>query len=411
MKIQTLTENLNIETLPYLSLNSSNNDLQYSNKCEVTILVIYQPNINPFIIVAADLIWFSEDIVENLKNKIIDLFRTDNNNIVFCASHSHGTPNPNKNILYGNEQKKFSNYLKNIIWMTLEKAYKLKKIKVLAQAITLPAPDISINRRRKAFQFKKFPFKIMQSLPNKNKPIDKDLNIIKFNNAINHKVECIIVKHTCHPVADPKGILGADYPGYLKIKLRKNISKHIVFLQGFCGDIRPKVIKSNNSIKDKMIKLIIGDRFRKTKEVDSSFIASQLEKSILVKNNNHNYIPIIGSMKSSSKKITILLENNLYAPIELEFTIWLWGNICFIFLNAEVLSSYIFKNIDNLNIINVGYTNGMFGYLPTTKDILEGGYEVDKSRRYFGITKRIHINNEKKIRSEIIAEIKSLINK
>lgn len=116
-------------------------------------------------------------------------------------------------------------------------------------------------------------------------------------------------------------------------------------------------------------------------------------------------------MKSSSKKIKILLENSLYAPIELEFTIWLWGNICFIFLNAEVLSGYIFQDIDNLNIINVGYTNGMFGYLPTTKDILDGGYEVDKSRKYFGIKNRIHKNNEKKIRSEIIAEIQLLINK
>ena len=87
-------------------------------------------------------------------------------------------------------------------------------------------------------------------------------------------------------MADPKGLLGADYPGYLKIRLRKSISKNIVFLQGFCGDIRPKVIKSNNSIKDKMIKLIIGDRFRKTKEDDSSFMARQLEKSILVKKNN-----------------------------------------------------------------------------------------------------------------------------
>lgn len=411
MKIQTLTEYLNIETLPYLSLNSCNKDSQYSNKCEVTILVIYQPYISPFIIVAADLIWFSEDIVENVKDKIKDLFKTDHNNIVFCASHSHGTPNPNKNILYGNEQKKFSNYLKDIIWMKLEKVYKLKKIEVLAKAITMPAPDISINRRRKAFQFKKFPFKAMQSLPNKNKPIDRDLNIIKFSNAISQKLECVIVKHTCHPVADPKGLLGADYPGYLKIRLRKSISKNIVFLQGFCGDIRPKVIKSNNSIKDKMIKLIIGDRFRKTKEDDSSFMARQLEKSILVKKNNQSYIPIIGSMKSSSKKIKILLEKSLYAPIELEFTIWLWGNICFLFLNAEVLSGYIFQDIDNLNIINVGYTNGMFGYLPTTKDIFDGGYEVDKSRKYFGIKNRIHKNNEKKIRSEIIAEIQLLINK
>ena len=41
----------------------------------------------------------------------------------------------------------------------------------------------------------------------------------------------------------------------------------------------------------------------------------------------------------------------------------------------------------------------MFGYLPTKKDILDGGYEVDKSRIPFGIKDRIKINTEEKIRN------------
>ena len=48
-----------------------------------------------------------------------------------------------------------------------------------------------------------------------------------------------------------------------------------------------------------------------------------------------------------------------------------------------------------------GYSNGMLGYLPTTKDLLEGGYEVDKSRKNFGIDSRISVENEKIIKKKI----------
>ena len=52
----------------------------------------------------------------------------------------------------------------------------------------------------------------------------------------------------------------------------------------------------------------------------------------------------------------------------------------------------------------------MFGYLPTKNDIRNGGYEVDKSRVVFGIKARIKENNEEKIKTEIINQIKILSN-
>ena len=84
--------------------------------------------------------------------------------------------------------------------------------------------------------------------------------------------ENAIIQYSCHPVADPNDIVGSDYPGYLRKYLKISQYKNIIFLQGFCGDIRPKVIKKNNKLKDKFIKLIIGDRFRKIKKGEELFI-------------------------------------------------------------------------------------------------------------------------------------------
>ena len=58
----------------------------------------------------------------------------------------------------------------------------------------------------------------------------------------------------------------------------------------------------------------------------------------------------------------------------------------------------------------MGYSNGMLGYLPTTKDLLEGGYEVDKSRKNFGIDSRISVENEKIIKENILTLLKKFLN-
>jgi hypothetical protein len=358
--------------------------------------------------ISADLIWFSEDIVKNLKIKATQLYNTISNNIVFCASHTHGSPNPNEDILYSKGSKNFARHIEKKIIKLLEKNLENKKIPIEINLVNLNAPDITINRRKKAIQFKAFPIKIMQSLPNPKKIVDQQLNLVEFKNLLTKKIECIIIKHTCHPVADPHGVIGADYPGYLKKKISSTICKNIIFLQGFCGDIRPKVIKNNTTFKDKIIKLLIGDRFRKIKDGDAIFMANALKNTIEKNINTKVKTSIIGPMKPASKTIKIQMNNNLFTPRDIEFTIWIWGKTCFIFINAEVLSGYIFNNISGLNIINVGYTNGMFGYLPTQKDILDGGYEVDKSRIPFGIKNRIKKNTERILKTEISNQIKIL---
>ena len=77
-------------------------------------------------------------------------------------------------------------------------------------------------------------------------------------------------------------------------------------------------------------------------------------------------------------------------------------------MSAEVLSGYNFSRINNLDIINVGYANGMLAYLPTKKDIMDGGYEIDKSRPPFGINSRIDKNAEQIIKNTIKETIKKL---
>lgn len=409
MIIQSITKNLNFNKINYNAVNGGNNKSSESIPCQCSILIITCKN-NINIVVSADIIWFSNQLVDRLRKKLYINKGVSENNIVFCASHTHGSPNPDSNIKYGTSTNDIENFLYEKIFSIISETFNSEKVIVQANFKVLKTNDLSINRRRKALQFNSLPFIKMQSLPNKRKKIDQNINIIEFIRKDNQNIENLIVQFTCHPVCDPKGTVGADYPGYLKDFLHKSIDKNILFMQGFCGDIRPKVIKRNIRLKDKLIKLIIGDRFRKIIKGDAKYLGNQLFKIIkdnkyVIKKNNLNT-----EILSETIKIPIPLDDKTFTNNDLEITIWIWDKICFIFMSAEVLSGYNFNKINNMNVINVGYSNGMLGYLPTKKDILDGGYEVDKSRPPFRINSRIDSSVEEIVKNKIRETIEKLIN-
>jgi len=409
MIIQNLTENLNFNKIKYNAVNGGNNRSIESFPCKCSIIIInYYETKN--IIVSADLIWFSFSLVEKIRKKLFKEQGIKENEIVFCASHTHGSPNPDPNIGYGINTDNIENYLYEKIFTLICKTFKSKKIEIKVNYKILKTNNLSINRRKKALQFNSLPLMKMQSLPNYRKNIDKNINLIEFIRKDNQKIENIIIQYTCHPVCDPNGIVGADYPGYLKKYLNDSTCKNILFMQGFCGDIRPKVIKKNIKLKDKFIKLLIGDRFRKIVKGDAEYLAKNLYKTIKCNKNLKKEYTLNSNIISKTIKLPIPLKNNSYTKNDLEITIWIWDKICFIFMSAEVLSGYNFGKINNLDVINVGYSNGMLGYLPTKNDILNGGYEVDKSRPPFGIHARIDESTEQIINDTIKETIKNLIN-
>ena len=159
-------------------------------------------------------------------------------------------------------------------------------------------------------------------------------------------------------------------------------------MQGFCGDIRPNFLLKEKTIKDKVINMLVGKRFRKANKYDSLNLSKSmikdLKKNRSIKNKKINSI-------ISSKKILkkVPLDNGDNGLCPLDISIWNWDPIIMIFVNAEVLSGFNIENYKNKIIMCIGYSNGMLGYLPTSSDMNDGGYEVDKSRVNFQIKHRI----------------------
>lgn len=371
-----------------------------------SILIVYFNNKVHNVIISSDIIWFSRSCSEFLRKMISKELKIEMSSIALSASHTHGSPNPDKNIINPSPSPKFNSYLKNEIVKLFKKAIKGKLIKVKLTHKSFENKDFSISRRRKALKLKPSFSYEMQSLPNKRNLIDTNIDVVEFKNE--YKIICIIIRLTCHPVAAPKNVYGSDYIGYLRKFFRsKNID--IFFMQGFSGDIRPKLIYKEKTLKDILIRAIIGIRFRKSEINDAKNIGKIIYNTI-IKNKLTSKSNIEKLLNSYQLFLKIPLQDNTSLKQALEICVWNWDKIVFIFMNAEVLNQYNISIFDDKKILCVGYTNGMVGYLPTKEEVAEGGYEIDKSRKHFQWSARIDKNFSQKVKIKVRQVLNSLIN-
>tara|TARA_B110000196_G_C20723379_1_gene465236 strand:- start:94 stop:417 length:324 start_codon:yes stop_codon:yes gene_type:complete len=98
MQIKTLSKNLNFKNIPFVTLNKGNNDSKVSKILKCSTLIICESNLIKQVIISADIIWFTETIVEEIRKKINTLYKISEENIVFCASHTHESSNPHTKI-------------------------------------------------------------------------------------------------------------------------------------------------------------------------------------------------------------------------------------------------------------------------------------------------------------------------
>ena len=387
-----------------------NNKVSISDDCYCSILILKTKNSIKNILITADIIWFSDKSVRLVREYISKEQNLEIEKIVLSASHTHGTPNPEISINTPAYSQDFDNYIIAALLECYNTAIK-KPEKIITMVFKrFLNHEFSINRRKSALSFKKgFKYK-MQNLPNFSKKVDESIDLIDLINIKTRKIEGSIIKVNCHPVSAPKNTMGADYIGKIKNNLKKR-SNVIFFLQGFCGDIRPKMIKQDKTIKDYFITFLVGKRFRKPNAKDSKEISNSVVRSVVNAEKEKYSFSISNIGDAREIKYGLKLEDGSIFKKKLNILVWNWGKLIIIFLNGEILSGYNVSQHKKNTIICVGYANGMIGYLPTAEDIVKGGYEVDKSRKNFNIGSRISKVNEVGIKKKITKMLDLYCNK
>ena len=365
-----------------------------------------------------DLLFIGKKLSEILQDNIYKLFGIPIENIILTATHTHSAPKTCEQFL---DNIKINNVFFNEVIEKSCKAVKLAlKYNSCVKAELYETQDYpAINRRLPVpWLLKLYPSYIQKkrclNRPNRKTDSDKSCRAIKF--IFKNKSYFWVLNAAAHATNYNGNKVSSDYPYYIEKNLislsPRQLCKGSLFLQGWAGDQNCDSIKNINlSLNPISIfeKLLIKQTFNRSASKENlNSIGKKIAKSIIhaKKKETLNF----NNFSIKSKKIILSLEDSQNINLHLKY--FNLGRVKIFSLNGEVFASYrkrlinILNNVPSRCIFTLGYTEDPVGYIPDSKALSLGGYETDRSIKYFGLSSRF----SKSIEQKIILGLTSIIN-
>ena len=350
----------------------------------VKILWLEQQN-NTLIIISLDTLYFPIEIANIIDQYCFENFQINKNNILYNATHTHSAPSIALEH-FGEINKDYVDLIVKEIKKGIDNCSQ-NKSRAEIEIRSFPAGNKIIGRRKIGRDIKSFFIKKkMLLLPNENQEIDDEIRTIQFK-ATNGACLATIINLSCHPVIANTNNYSADFPGQIEEKVSNSFGGTTLFLQGFCGDIRPNLTTSSTSPLDlvrylklffhkKVFKLADGNDFKKfCDDIITRIFSAHVEKVDTAKFDTITSRAFEHRLESQTQKTIKLFKTKL---IKL-------GDTIIVSIPAEVNSKYFVKlknHFLNYKIVPLGYAEDMLGYLPFHEEIPEGGYEVNSATNY-----------------------------
>jgi len=367
--------------------------------CNIFLL---NDNDDCIVIVSIDLIWVDENLCSKIYCYVEEVLHINRENILISATHAHSTPQISKNI---KDKKQY----------IIDESYRYKVVENICSAIfsawntkqrgyceiAQSSSNNSINRRKKILDISKlktgFIRKTVANRPNYKGNVDSIMMLL-FAYYYPKTPAGLVINYAAHPVLSRTDVISSDYPGALSNMIIKRYTKDFVccFLQGFSGNIKPKVVERSYLTAMGVISkayhfLFDREAFKKNiselevskyaqlllDDIDNSRVVNKFnslsiysKKKIIYIHGKGDDLHIQSGKALIIHRIKIIEEFELFSmnsEVFSEYSTWLRG----------ILTKY------NIKVMTIGYSGGMCGYLPTNKAIIDGGYEVENAPKLF----------------------------
>lgn len=376
---------------------------------EVNICLLCQGDL-AVALVSIDCLFVGAAFEETVRRKLEGL----SIGVIFVASHTHFAPSLDlgKPLLGGVDENYFCETVECVVGAVKNLAAG-RKVPLRASYGSGRCPGGIYRRRRATVLRRRFPFLGLSAVmaPNRAITTHDEMQTLLIGGD-DESPSAIVWCWPCHAVASPNPAnLGADFPGYVRAALRKkynNPQLAVLYFPGFSGDIRPFFAGSRFSVRNLAAHPFMAvEPFGRASEADYSRFchgvaasaerlldASSRTKSEEILSLHEVSVPLaklLGEMENGSLNIT-------YLDI---------GPISFLLFGAEVCSPYIdaLQRLVKKPIIFSGCVGETYGYLPSDRQIAEGGYEVEGFQEFFSLQGQYSGN----IESVILGEVESLL--
>jgi hypothetical protein len=239
--------------------------------------------------------------------------------------------------------------------------------------------------------------------PNPGGPTDELATVLLLRRMDGDAVIAAVWHYTCHATAViPTDVISADFPGAVRRILRQRFGDiPCVFAQGFCGDISPNMAGAGaqqdivGRLRRFVRKVISGPTFPRRTAGDWARWCDGLAAGVAA---------IAGQPAEKADTPSILSVSTVQIPLAEFFSgsapdkpltvqaLRLGEAFELVALSAEVTVEWqsildaALPSFAGRLRLHAGYLGTVYGYLPTPRQIGEGGYEVMGFQRLFGLS-------------------------
>ncbi len=383
-----------------------------SDPLKMQLLIIEDDHYTKILIVTADLLGFSPEMIQAVRN-YAEIWGIEPAGIILNASHTHNAPGTVQQLpqLMGPYYADYARRIAILIQKNLQHLYSNLEKAQLAWSAT--EAQIGLNRRLRQNERTVFG-------PNPDAPYDRHTPIILVELTESDR-KILLVRHSCHPTGLGEApVISADFPGRLRETLcAGGHADGVMFLQGAAGTSKQTAAhrasqEFANSLEDVWsngdhLAERITERLQhpmcpiegpiyavlESKQLKFDTLPSRFQIEQMVGNSKGN--PLVREWARNLLQRYPQGEFPAQATLEIQ-AVRIGNELTFLTLPGEPTAE-LSQEISSLFPANnalffLGYTNGMFGYLPTSEMIAEGGYECELSHVVYGWPSKLAFSPE-----------------
>lgn len=347
------------------------------------------------LLVEADIIWWGPERMTGIRKKLFDRFGIRGEHVILSASHSHGGPQTTTVFVdtLGLPDPAYMEYLEERLLQAVGEA--VDAMEPVTVDHGTGSCQVGINRR-------KWVDGAIIMAPNPDNYIDTNVEVFRFT-AESGATKAVWMHYTCHPTVTNTNHVTSEYCGAAMEQLEQSIGGGAVvsFLQGCCGETRPALHKddkfySGTNEDVKRLGRMLADEVtavlsRPMERVQGGTLGgSKLEVQLPFQSlPSQEQIAASAEVAGYPAEWSVKLQENpqLVRPaIALQVSrLDIADGLSFIAMDGEMVLEYGLKvkRLSGGKALPLGYSNGMVGYVPTAKQVEEGGYEGGDSSKLF----------------------------
>ena len=331
--------------------------------------------------------------------------------IVVAASHTHRAPMTDaEKPLLGRADDDY------LAWLTKTLTRRVRDVLDVEHAplATLSAGSAvaahSVNRRRRVRLLLGFPPRrnVMARLPDRDGPVDETVIVGSVDDVEGHPI-ARFWNYACHPVAHPDPqVYSSHYPHTVRERMRAQAQEPampVLYFQGFSGDTRPTASIGVRDWRALIHRVVSGPQFRHVMRPSAyrAWSASLADRAMRAL---HGAAPIaVDAIRT--RRITRPLSEFADGPgPDVTFqSVRFSDDLLLVGMSGEPVVEYatVVRAMGDARLtMCAGCVDDVFGYVPTARMIVEGGYESEGFCASFGL-RSISPDVEKNTRAALVS--------